>query len=115
MQKPKLLVGLGSCGIAAGGQAVFDYLAENADSDKVDIEVTSCAGMCYAEPLVEFVDNDSRILFGEVDTEFAGEILSGVVSGSLPEKNRVKESQEGKDYLKKQVKVALRKLRCNKS
>ena len=108
MPKPKLLVGLGSCGIAAGGQAVYDYLTENADIDKVDIEVTSCVGMCYAEPLVEFVEGDERILFGYVDTDFAGEILSGFNSGTLPCVNRVREVEDGREYLKKQVKVALR-------
>ncbi|MDR2864800.1 MAG: 4Fe-4S binding protein [Spirochaetaceae bacterium] len=114
MGKPKLLVGLGSCGIAAGGQAVYDFLKEKLDG-KADVETTSCIGMCFAEPLVEVISNDNgdifggkRTLFGYVDTDFAGEIAQGALSGSLPEKNRVRESEEGRAYLPKQVKVALR-------
>ncbi|MCP4724407.1 MAG: NADH-quinone oxidoreductase subunit F, partial [bacterium] len=108
MAKPKLLVGLGSCGIAAGGQIVYNYLTEQADMEIIDIGVTSCIGMCYAEPLVEVVDGEERILFGNVDSSFAGEILAGLASGTLPKENRVREDDDGKEYLRKQVKVALR-------
>jgi NADH-quinone oxidoreductase subunit F len=107
----KIMVGLGSCGIAAGGQAVYDYLKKNVPPDKADVEVTSCAGMCFAEPLVELVrdgDENENILYGYVNEEFAAEIVAGLASGNLPEKNRARQSDEGKNYLQKQVKVALR-------
>ncbi|MBN2695276.1 4Fe-4S binding protein [bacterium] len=56
----KIKVGLGSCGIAAGAQEVYNYL----QSEIKDIEIISvgCIGHCYAEPLVE-VETESGSLF----------------------------------------------------
>jgi len=58
----EVLVGLGSCGIAAGGQKVFDRFSEILDSRKDDtvLKKTGCIGMCYREVLVEVVDRDGR-------------------------------------------------------
>jgi NADH-quinone oxidoreductase subunit F len=115
--KTKIMVGLGTCGIAAGGQAVFDHLKAAVPADVADIEVTSCIGMCWAEPLVEVVEDGGggdegneggRTLFGYVDPAFADEIWQGIRAGKLPDERRVRESAEGRDYLDKQVKVVLR-------
>jgi len=108
MGKPKLLVGLGSCGIAAGAQVVFNHIKEKDKGVLADLDVTSCVGMCYAEPLVEVVSGEERVLFGQVDTAFADRILKGIADGRLPEENRVREDSDGKEYLARQVKVALR-------
>ena len=108
MAKPKLMVGLGSCGIAAGGQVVYDHLKQTVPVDLADVEVTSCVGMCFAEPLVEVVQDGNSVLFGYVDSEFSDQIWQGIKSGSLPADKRIRDTQEGKDYLGKQVKVALR-------
>jgi NADH-quinone oxidoreductase subunit F len=108
MAKPKLMVGLGSCGIAAGGQAVYDHLKDVVPADLADVEVTSCVGMCFAEPLVELVQDSGNVLFGYVDVDFSDKIWQGLKSGSPPTENRVHDTDEGKAYLGKQVKVALR-------
>jgi NADH-quinone oxidoreductase subunit F len=108
MAKPKILVGLGSCGIAAGGQAVFDHLKAVVPQDVADVGFTSCIGMCWAEPLVEVVGDAGRTLFGYVDAAFSDTIWQGVKAGKLPDEKRVRESPEGRDYLDKQVKVVLR-------
>jgi NADH-quinone oxidoreductase subunit F len=108
MGKPKIMVGLGSCGIAAGGQAVYDHLKQVVPQDAADIEVTSCIGMCWAEPLVEVVEAAKRTLFGYVDAAFSDKIWQGVLAGKLPDEKRVRESEDGKHYLDKQVKIVLR-------
>ena len=108
MAKPKLMVGLGSCGIAAGGQAVYDHLKQAVPADLADVEVTSCVGMCFAEPLVELVQDGGSVLYGNVDPDFSDLIWQGIQSGSLPADRRIRDTQEGRDYLNRQVKVALR-------
>ena len=52
----KAIVGLGTCGIAAGAEAVLQSLKEKVEQMKLDlpIVITGCIGMCYREPLVEF-------------------------------------------------------------
>ncbi|MDR3116145.1 MAG: NADH-quinone oxidoreductase subunit NuoF [Treponema sp.] len=108
MAVPKLLVGLGSCGIAAGAQRVYTYLQDTLSPQVATVDLTSCVGMCYAEPLVEFVHGKERVLFGPVDQAFAAELCRDLQQGTLPAAHRVRETGEGRAYLSPQVKVALR-------
>ena len=108
MEKTKVYVGLGSCGIAAGAQDIYDHLKENITSGVLDLEVTSCVGMCYAEPIVEVVRGTERTRYGFVDKKFADKIISSLDGGSLPEENIITSSAEGKEYLDRQVKIVLK-------
>jgi NADH-quinone oxidoreductase subunit F len=58
----EVLVGLGSCGLAAGGQKVYQRFAELLGSDQKNavLKKTGCIGMCYAEVLVEVRDGSGR-------------------------------------------------------
>ena len=68
MEKTKVIVGLGSCGIAAGGNKVYNKLNElhKADNMSFMLGKTSCVGMCFREPLVEVIDSNGSCLYGEV-------------------------------------------------
>lgn len=51
----KVIVHLGTCGIAAGARGVMDALFEEVDKrDIIDIMFTSsgCAGFCSKEPMI---------------------------------------------------------------
>jgi NADH-quinone oxidoreductase subunit F len=48
-------VGMASCGLAAGAQAVYEAFHE-ALPDGVELKKTACMGFCYAEPMVEVID-----------------------------------------------------------
>ncbi|MBN2338008.1 MAG: NADH-quinone oxidoreductase subunit NuoF [Acidobacteria bacterium] len=56
----EVLVGLGSCGLAAGGLKVYQRFAEVLGSNSSDalLKKTGCIGMCYAEVLVEVKEGD---------------------------------------------------------
>jgi NADH-quinone oxidoreductase subunit F len=58
----EVLVGLGSCGLAAGGQKVYQRFSEllKADGDRAILKRTGCIGMCYREVLVEVRDDSGR-------------------------------------------------------
>jgi NADH-quinone oxidoreductase subunit F len=58
----EVLVGLGSCGLAAGGLKVYERFSEllEADRTKAVLKKTGCIGMCYREVLVEVRDEDGR-------------------------------------------------------
>jgi NADH-quinone oxidoreductase subunit F len=49
----RIAVGLGSCGIAAGAQALYEQLEKRADSALLTLEKTGCAGLCHREPMLE--------------------------------------------------------------
>jgi len=74
----KILVGLGTCGIAAGAEKTYQALRarQAADGLPVTVEKTGCIGMCYREPLVEIRDDDgARFQYGNVTPEKADRIL----------------------------------------
>ena len=88
----EVVVGLGSCGLAAGGLKVYEKFAEllAADASVTPIAVlkkTGCIGMCHAEALVEIRD-DARgsVFYGNVSPEKAAVIFeSHVKNGNIAE------------------------------
>ncbi len=73
-----VLVGLGSCGIAAGAQSVYDFFQRVNETSALqfDLKKTGCCGLCHREPLVELIDADgARTLYGSVDVAAAERIL----------------------------------------
>ncbi len=72
----KIRVGMASCGVAAGAEAVFNALKELA-GDGIRIEETGCLGYCYAEPMVEAVCEDgSSVLYCKAGAKDAANILA---------------------------------------
>lgn len=54
--RTRIVVGLGTCGQAAGAQQVFDAIQreiEVLDLKDVVLEATGCVGICQFEPVVE--------------------------------------------------------------
>jgi NADH-quinone oxidoreductase subunit F len=72
----RILVGMGTCCLSAGAQKVYDRLEELAceDPDLVQLSRTGCIGMCYREPLVEVREDQSRVIYGDVDAGLAEQI-----------------------------------------
>ncbi len=74
----EVLVGLGSCGLAAGGERVYQRFAEafKRDAGDVVLKKTGCIGMCYREVLVEVKDDHGRhIFYCDVSPEKVGRII----------------------------------------
>ena len=75
----QVLVGMGTCGIAAGAEAAFQTL-EKAIADQglqVELKQTGCLGLCFSEPTVEVKGTDgSSTVYGNVDAAFAERIVS---------------------------------------
>ncbi len=74
----KVIVGMGTCGFSAGAQEVYNRLEDicKGSNGTFELSRTGCIGMCYVEPLVEVRDEKNRIIYGEVDPEFAEKIVS---------------------------------------
>ncbi|MBR1731198.1 MAG: (2Fe-2S) ferredoxin domain-containing protein, partial [Ruminococcus sp.] len=68
----RIVIGQGSCGIAAGAEKVRKALL-NTNIDKGLITITGCIGMCYLEPIVDIYDDDNNVTrlvqVGENDAE----------------------------------------------
>ncbi len=59
----RIVVGLGSCGIAAGGHKVKAALLESLRQAGTAAQVsdTGCVGMCYREVLMDIHQKDGRV------------------------------------------------------
>lgn len=112
-KKMKIKVGLASCGIAAGGQEVYDEIDKFISENDVDVELekTGCIGMCYSEPLVEIEDELGQTMYGNLDTDDVEDILNKHLQEKKPEKDKIIFSDEfggtEKEVLKNQTRIVL--------
>jgi len=70
----EIRIGLGSCGVASGGEPVRDALREAAKQAGANgvVKTVGCNGMCHREPMVEVVTADGEAaLYGNVSPETA--------------------------------------------
>ncbi len=76
----QVIVGMGTCGIAAGAKATLDAFVKELDGKgmggDVIIRQTGCMGLCQNEPTVEIVMGGMpNIIYGRVDAACAKEIV----------------------------------------
>ena len=80
-------IGLGTCGVSAGGEKVHAALKEAIARDKIPVRLveTGCMGNCYQEVLVEVIDEDGHSnLYGNVTPDKVGRILDEQVLNDQP-------------------------------
>ena len=81
----RVVVGMATCGIAAGARPVFNELVDqvaNRGIKHVKVTRTGCIGMCKLEPIVEvFVPGQDKVTYVHVDAEKAKKILDQHVLG----------------------------------
>ena len=82
----RVIVGMGTCGIAAGAREVVGTILEELAKRKIsDVAVTQtgCIGLCVKEPLVDvIVPGQPKVTYGNVDAAKARQIVvQHVVNG----------------------------------
>lgn len=104
----KVVVGLGSCGIAAGARKVYDVLDSEVKSNRLDIdlEITGCVGMCHLEPIVDIYDESNNL---ERYVKVSGEDVLGLVQKAMAKEEEAshKISAVDEEALGKQVRIAI--------
>ena len=107
---PKIVVGAGSCGIAAGAQKVYDALqTELAGKDGATLSITGCNGMCFLEPIVDLYDDQNNLTrLVRVKAQDAEAIVTAALSGDLSSVQDLVISDEDAQFLEKQTRIALR-------
>jgi len=101
----RVVVGEGSCGLAAGAGKVRAAL----EKAGADVGITGCIGMSYLEPIVDLYDDGSLaarlVRVGEKD---AGRIAEAASSGDLSGVADLAIKPEDEEFLAKQTRIALR-------
>lgn len=85
-QGTKIIVGMGTCGIAAGARdvmaAIMDEISKRNILD-VTVTQTGCVGMCEQEPIVEVMKQGMpKVSYGYVTAEKARKIIAQHVINS---------------------------------
>ena len=81
-----VIVGMGTCGIAAGAKQTLDAFISGLEANKLDNSVivrqTGCMGLCHSEPTVEVIaPGMPNVIYGNVDANVAKEIIQKHIIG----------------------------------
>ena len=88
----QIIIGMGTCGLAAGARAVMTAVLEELAKrglHNVAVLQTGCIGMCQKEPLLDIVrPGEDRVTYGPVKPEdvpriIADHLVNGIVVEDL--------------------------------
>lgn len=84
----RIVVGMATCGIAAGARPVLNALVEAVAKENlgnVTVTQTGCIGMCRLEPIVEvFVPDQERVTYVKMTPDKVPEIIEQHIKGGKP-------------------------------
>ena len=104
----KIIIGEGSCGIAAGAAKIHDYFAEHAQF--AELSITGCIGMCYLEPIVDVIEDGMKRTYCKVSTDLLPEFTAALerrdFEGAFLKGLELK--PEDRAFLENQTRIALR-------
>lgn len=91
----RVVVGMATCGIAAGARPVLNTLTELVEKKglkNVTVTQTGCIGLCMYEPIVEvYAPGKEKVTYVKVDPEKAAEIVERhLAGGTVVEKYTIK-------------------------
>ena len=81
----QVVVGMGTCGIAAGAKDTFTALIDSLNEKSLTnvlVRQTGCMGLCHSEPTVEVVvPGMPTVIYGHVDAATAKDIVEKHIIG----------------------------------
>ena len=102
----RIVIGEGSCGIAAGAQKVRSALEALITEP---IGSTGCIGMCYLEPIVDLYEGKELVRrLVRVSDKDAEAIAEAVKTGDLTKVDSITITPDDEEFLTKQTRIALR-------
>lgn len=105
----KIVVGEGSCGIAAGAEKVRQALLKE-DLNGAMLTIAGCIGMCYLEPIVDIYEDGKEVKrLVRVTENDAKKIAEYAKTGDENAIDPLLVSDEDKEFLNKQTRIALRR------
>jgi NADP-reducing hydrogenase subunit HndB len=84
----RIVVGMATCGIAAGARVVMNAMLEELEKRKVSgvsVTQTGCIGMCRLEPIVDvYTPGSEKVTYVKVDKEKAARIINEHIINNQP-------------------------------
>ncbi len=86
MEGTRVVVGMATCGIAAGARPVLNAFVEGVNKEglegKVSVTQTGCIGICQYEPVVEvFEAGKEKVTYVKMNAEKAQEVIEKHLKG----------------------------------
>ena len=103
----RIVIGEGSCGIAAGALKVRSALEKLLGKEMIGS--TGCIGMCFLEPIVDIYEGKNLLKrLVRVSEKDAENIAKAVKTGDFSEIGYLEISSEDEEFLNRQTRIALR-------
>ncbi len=82
----RIVVGMATCGIAAGARPVLNAFVEGVDKEglnsQVSVSQTGCIGLCQYEPIVEvYAPGKEKVTYVKMTVEKAEKVLKEHIKG----------------------------------
>mgnify|MGYP002508296804 CR=1 FL=1 len=104
----RIVVGQGSCGLAAGAGSVYAALEEKLNG-AASLSITGCIGICYLEPIVDVYAEDGTLYrCVQVKPENAETIVNAVAQNDYSLLQDLVIKEDDAQFLSKQTRIALR-------
>ena len=106
----RIVVGQGSCGLAAGAGAVYTALENKLGANAAaSLSITGCIGICYLEPIVDVYAEDGTLYrCVQMKPEHADTIVDAVAKNDYSLLNDLVIKEDDAQFLSKQTRIALR-------
>lgn len=104
----KIVIGEGSCGIAAGAQKIHNALSK-CDLNGAQLTIAGCIGMCYLEPIVDIYEGDKLTRLVKVSENDVEKIAEYTKTKNTELIKDLIVSDEDSEFLTKQTRIALRR------
>ncbi len=106
----RIVIGEGSCGIAAGAAKVHTAIeALMSDKESFTLGSTGCIGMCFLEPIVDLYDDEALVArLVRVSSDDVEKIVEAARTGDLSGIKDLIISAEDEEFLTRQTRIALR-------
>lgn len=96
---PRIIVGMGTCGIAAGAREVMQAIMQEIRDRNINVTIsqTGCIGMCEKEPLIDVqLPGKERITYGNVTAQDVERIIvQHLINGQIVEDLVIARLEEG--------------------
>ena len=85
----RIVVGMATCGIAAGARPVLNAFVEEVDkaglNGKVAVTQTGCIGICRYEPIIEvYRSGEEKVTYIKMTADKAKEVMEKHIKGGKP-------------------------------
>jgi len=106
----KIIVGEGSCGLAAGAGKIHrileKYIGQN--SEDISLGVAGCIGMCFLEPIIDLYTENGLLRLVKVNEDNIGGLLRYLSGSDESSLSDLLISAGDAEFLEKQTRIALR-------